>query len=451
LFHESFLDLKYFYWFPVVLSVLIKMNADGFPMSVASFLGSVNPRLIFLIVFVTVLGALLYRDREKVQRQSILFYRRTKHGVETIDRIAKAAPRFWNAYGWVGVVFGVLTVPFILWNVFLSFSQMLSTNGATGGPSFIAPGLSGETALQSGVSFIPIEYWLISIGILMVVHEMSHGIVARAEDMEINSVGWIVLGIIPGAFVEPKGENMLPDPDAEEGEGEEDQEEDSGGLWDQGSWTSQLKVLTAGSFANYITAVVFAALALLMFMNIAQPAGVQYSAQDGYPAINAGMDNGTIYELDDERIRYSGQAAEVFDRYEPGDTVTINSSEGVFNVTLADRNGSAHLGIYMVRNEGLLPTLSDMINDNREIRPEYSRFEGVFSWTLGLFQTVALLNFLIGMFNLLPAKPLDGGQMVQTVLDRFYPEGVGALNYWSLIIWAALLLALVYGIAGPLL
>ena len=427
-----------------------------------SALQSVNPRLIFLIVFVTVLAALLYRDREKVQRQSILFYRRTKHGVDTIDKIAKAMPRFWNFYGWTGVVFGVLTVPFILYSVILSFSQMITTNGASGGPSFIAPGLSGQTTLQSGVSFIPVEYWIIGVGILMVVHEMSHGIVARAEDMEINSVGWIVLGIIPGAFVEPKGENMLPDPDADEEEESEDEddseepeeeedEELGGGMWDQGSWTSQLKVLTAGSFANYVTAVVFALIALFAFVNVAQPTGIQYSVQEDYPAMQAGMDNGTIYEIDDERVRYSGDISSLFEGYEPGDTLTVNSSEGVYNVALDERNGSAYMGVYMRQNEGLLPTFSDMVNNNREIKPEFSQFRGLISWGLGLFQTVALLNFLIGMFNLLPVKPLDGGQMVNTVLERFYPDGVAALNYWSLVLWAALILALLFGIFSPLL
>jgi hypothetical protein len=163
-------------------------------MSVTSAVLSLNPRLVFFAVFMSALIYLLYRDRDQVQRASILFYRRTKHGIEHIDRIAQAAPRFWNFYGWTGVLFAVLTIPFIMWNILISFSNMIQTGGTTGGPSLIAPSLSGQATFQSGISFIPIEYWIISIGVLMFVHEMSHGIVARAEGMEINSVGWIVLG-----------------------------------------------------------------------------------------------------------------------------------------------------------------------------------------------------------------------------------------------------------------
>jgi len=429
---------------------------------ITQFLQNINPRLVFLVGFIAVLSILMYRDRENVQRQSILFYRRTKNGIELIDKIAKSAPRFWNVYAWTGVLMAVLTIPFVLWNVLLSFQQMFETGGSTGGPSLIAPGLTSETTLQSGVSFVPAEYWIIGIGVLMVVHEMSHGIIARVEDMEINSVGWIVLGIIPGAFVEPKGEDMLPTKeDSEEGEeadeeesedekDDSDEESSQGGPWHQGSWTSQLKVLAAGSFANYVTALTFTAVAMLMFVNVAQPVGVSYAAQENLSAREAGLNNGTIYSLEGERVRYTSQLDVISEDFQPNQTVRVNTSEGAFNVTLGEKNGSAYMGVLLRRNEGFLATFQDMISDNREIKPQYKEFEGAVSWTLSMLQVVALLNFLIGMFNLLPVKPLDGGQMVSTVMQRFYPDGEGAVNAFSLLIWAGLLLSLVYSIIMPL-
>ena len=417
-------------------------------MSVVSSVLSVNPRLIFLVVFVAVMAYLLYRDRDKVQRQSILFYRRTKHGIEYIDRIANAAPRFWNIYGWTGVVFAFLTIPFILFNVLVSFSNMISSGGSSGGPSLVAPGLNSQASFQSGISFIPIEYWLISIAVLMFVHELSHGIVARAEDMEINSVGWIVLGIIPGAFVEPKGENMLPGAEEDEDSDTSDEEDtNKGGPWDQGSWTSQLKVLAAGSFANYVTAFIFALISLGIFMQVAHPAGVVYSAQEGYPAVQSGMDNGTIYSINGEKVRYSDEIIAIAENFSANDTVTLNTSEGVFNVTMTERNGSAYMGVLMGSGKGVMSAFYDMIYDRRVIKPAYEEVEGVLSWTLSMLQTVALLNLLIGMFNMLPAKPLDGGQIMGTLAERFLPEADGLLNYWSVLIWLALLGSILFSIA----
>lgn len=414
-----------------------------------------NPRLLFFIGLVSALALVLYRDREKVQRHSILFYRRTKHGIEYIDRIAKSAPRFWNIYGWTGVVVGFLTIPTILYLVLQSFSTMVATGGAKGGPSLLLPGINSQTTLNSGISFVPVEYWVISIGILMFVHEMSHGIIARAEGMEINSVGWIVLGIIPGAFVEPKGENMLPEPgdkDSEEEDSDDEQdneEEAAGGLWNQGSTRSRLKVLAAGSFANYLTALVFAGLALLTFTQVAHPVGITYIAQEGYPAQKAGMDNGTIYSIENERVRYFSEMEELLGNYSANQTVKLNTSEGVFHVDLTERNGSAYLGIWVLPDSGLMGTFSAMVGNQWTIKQKYEEYRGIISWTLSGLQVVALLNFLIGMFNLLPVKPLDGGQMVSALLEKFYPEGERYMNYWSLLAWAALITALVVGIIGP--
>ena len=429
--------------------LLLKGAVNLFVM-VLEILQSVNPRLIFLLVFTAVVGALMYRDRNNVERHSILFYRRTKKGIDKINKVAKAAPRFWNIYAWTGVVLGFLTIPFILWNVLLSFQQMIQSGGSAGGPSLIAPGLSGQTTLQSGVSFIPVEYWLIGIGVLMFVHEMSHGVVARLEDMEINSVGWIVMGIIPGAFVEPKGENMLPGEEESE-ESSNDSENSSGGPWHQGSWTSQLKVLAAGSFANYVTAVIFALAAFTMFVSVAQPVGVTYAAQNNTSAMEAGMNNGTILGLEGDRIRYTSQLQTISEDFEPNQTVSVNTSEGRFNVTLGERNDSAYMGILMRDNDGTLPAFFDMLRNNREIKPEYSGLKAPISWTLSMLQTVALLNFLIGMFNLLPVKPLDGGQMISVLFERFYSDGEPVVNAFSLVIWVALILSLVYGVATPLL
>jgi len=426
-----------------------------------SSLLSVNPRLVFLLGFVLAVAAFMYRDRESIQRTSILFYRRTKSGIDKIESLAARFPRFWSIYGWAGVAVSILVVPLSLLMVKQSIEQAIATGGQTGGPSLIAPGISGEASFQSGISFIPAEYYIIGIGVLMAVHELSHGVVAAAEDMEINSVGWIVLGIIPGAFVEPKGEKMLPgdgseDDGSEEDDDSEDEDRDgesqaedgsSGGLWHQGTLSSRLKVLAAGSWANFLTAGLFTLTAVLLFSMVTTPVGVGYDASNGTAAERNGLDNGTIYEFNDQRVKYSDRLTELTSDIEPGEEVSLNTSEGGFSFEAGERNGSGHIGISMYRNSGFVPTLLDMVADRREIKPGYSSFEGGISWTLSLFQMVALLNVLIGLFNLLPAKPLDGGQMVGAVLDHFSERLGKAFNAWSLLVWAGILLSIVYSIA----
>jgi hypothetical protein len=69
----------------------------------------VNARLIFLLAFLASVALYVWRDKE-LERHSILFIRRTKRGIKSIDRIAKRFPRFWNFYGWAGVFTGLISV-----------------------------------------------------------------------------------------------------------------------------------------------------------------------------------------------------------------------------------------------------------------------------------------------------------------------------------------------------
>jgi hypothetical protein len=378
----------------------------------------INPRLIFSIIFLAGLGALLWKDRNEIERHSILVVRRTEKGIELLDRIAKKAPRFWNIYGWTGVAFALISIPLMLLQIGW-MARALLQGSSNGGASAILPSLSGEATFQSGASFIPVEYWLISIAVIMVVHEASHGIIARLEDFEINSVGWLVLGVIPGAFVEPKGEQMLPD-----GSGDSD---DAGGLWDQGNYKQRLKVLSAGSFANYVTAAVFglAYLGLILFLLPNFYSGpVHYSAIMEGPAAEAGMTTGTLQSVNGQEIGEFDELRTVLNGTSPGDNVTLQTSEGEFTFSLGEREGleTGFIGITRTYSAG-------------------------WEWFKGLLSMVAFLNLAIGMFNMLPAKPLDGGQIVDTFVEEFGNEDQREyVNYFSIVMWIVVLGSIIAGL-----
>ncbi|MEF8880749.1 MAG: site-2 protease family protein [Candidatus Nanohaloarchaea archaeon] len=381
-------------------------------------LEGINPRLIFSIVFLIGLAALLWKDRNKIERHSILVIRRTQNGIQLLDKIAKKAPRFWNIYGWTGVIFALISIPLMVLQIGWMLKALLS-GSSNGGASAILPSLSGEATFQSGASFIPVEYWLISIAIIMVVHEASHGIIARMEDFEINSVGWLVLGIIPGAFVEPKGEQMLPD-GSSDSEGQE-------GLWDQGNYKQRLNVLSAGSFANYVTAAVFglAYIGLIAFFLPNFYSGpVNYGAVVDGPAAQAGMTTGTLNSVNGQQIEDFNELRTVLNGTSPGENVTLETSEGEFRFELGEREGleTGFIGISRTYSAG-------------------------WEWFKGLLFMVAFLNFAIGMFNMLPAKPLDGGQIVDTFVEEFVgDEERKYVNHFSLVMWVIVLGSIIAGL-----
>ncbi|MFB6193407.1 MAG: site-2 protease family protein, partial [Candidatus Nanohaloarchaea archaeon] len=249
-----------------------------------------------------------------------------------------------------------------------------------------------------------------------------------------------ILGIIPGAFVEPKGENMLPRKNEDTEEALKKEKEDSGGMWDQGTWKQRLQVLTAGSFANYVTAVLFFLLATATVIGSTtiaesgyigvqlQPVdkGLNYTAIEGYPAFESGMRNGTLYSINGTSIESYEDLQNISEGLKPNTTIVLETSEGVF-------------------------TIETVAKKYREFKPGVMPFSGLMQWFIDLLRMVAYLNFVVGFFNMLPAKPLDGGQVVDTFLERFYPAGRGLLNYWSLLVWAGLIGALALGISVSIL
>lgn len=394
-------------------------------MAIENFIAGINPRTAFFVLFLGALSAFLWKDRNQIQRHYILFYRRTKKGLNLIDRIAARAPRFWKYYGAAAVVTGVISIAASFGLTAQMFFEMFRTQTMQNGPSLIAPGLSGDVSFQPGVSFIPIEYWLFAIGILSVVHEFSHGIVARTEGFNLNSVGWAIFGIFPAAFVEPEGEQMLP---GEEGDGDEDQE-----LWHGGNWYSRLKVLCAGSFANYLTAAVFVLLAIGVSTGATTPETVGYmgisfgltdggelgyAAQEGYPAYESGLRNGTLEAINGQNITSVDDLQNFSEGLQPNQSVTLETSEGTFQFQTTQNTVSR-------LKEGL------------------DQYAGFLNWfTTGLY-TVGMLNLLIGLFNMLPIKPLDGGWALEALIENYLGEDrTHWVNKLSLAMWALLLTTL---------
>jgi membrane-associated protease RseP (regulator of RpoE activity) len=370
-------------------------------------------RLIFLGGVIGLIFLLMYRDRENVERHGILFYRRTKKGLKLIDDIAKRFPRFWKVYAWGGVVAAFISIVAISAVIGAGIFEVASTGNPSDDFGLVAPGTGDTVNSQPGVTFVPAEYWFISIAIIMIVHELSHGVIARTQDFDINSVGVLVLGVIPGAFVEPKGSGLPGN--KEDG--------DPAGAWDQGNWISRIKVLAAGSWANYVFAVIFALMWAGASSFLATPGEIYYTSQEGFPAENAGMNQGRLLSFNGTSIDEIQNFSDTASKIRANETYSIGTTEGEFQVTAATRDGEGHIGLM------------------------FSSFTPLERWFVQLFQIVSFLNLGIGLFNMLPAKPLDGGHILDAVAERFFGEEAGRyVNIWSALVILALVSVLLFSL-----
>ena len=252
-------------------------------------------------------------------------------------------------------------------------------------------------------------YWIISIFVIAIVHEFCHGLIARANNLKVKSSGFAFLGlivpIIPAAFVEPDEKELRKKPHKE-----------------------QLSVFAAGPFANIITALAFLALLSLVFAPLSngliEPNGVRisdYVKDNGkYPAELSGMKIGeVIREIDGHATPYTNNLSSIMKSKNPDDIVLIKTDKSTYEITLAknpQNESAAYLGAYLEQ--------STKIND--EVKSRFGEFlPNAFMWLAGLVTWLVVLNLGIGLFNLVPIGPLDGGRMLQLVLHKMFKEEKG--------------------------
>lgn len=213
--------------------------------------------LIFLIVFCIAVAIFLYRRRKRLQREGVFFLYRTKYGLKIIEKVSKSAPKLLNYLSYISIGFGYLIMIVALAVIIQSLSLMLNMVTVPKIPP-IMPLIPYFPRIFK-ISFLPpfyFSYWIIIIFIAAVCHEFAHGIFARFNKIKIKSTGFGFLGPFLAAFVELDEKQMATKKKVK----------------------PQLAILSAGSFANLIIAIIFFLILQTIFSVAYAPAGVIFNS-----------------------------------------------------------------------------------------------------------------------------------------------------------------------------
>lgn len=126
---------------------------------------------------------------------------RTVRGKRLIDRISKR-DRFWKRMGDIAIVIVLLLFAGMLFLLLWEATIVMSI------PKDKAPNPQLLLGIPGLNPVIPIGYGVLGLVVGIIVHEMSHGIMTRAEGLKVQSLGLIFLIVPLGAFVEPDEEEL---------------------------------------------------------------------------------------------------------------------------------------------------------------------------------------------------------------------------------------------------
>ncbi|NQV09320.1 site-2 protease family protein [Candidatus Woesearchaeota archaeon] len=357
---------------------------------------------IFTLLFLLSLILFIYKKRKKVEIQKILFpilyfiLYRTKLGIKKMDWTAKKFRKPLKYFGYAGVFFGFLGMILISWELLKNMYSLIFRPETLPQIGIVLP------IEAKGVFYVPFFYWLISIFIIAIVHEFSHGILARTYNLRVKSSGFAFLGIvipiIPAAFVEPDEKQIA-----------------------KSSTMKQLSIFAAGPFSNIILGV----LMLVLLITVIAPAldkivefdGVEVTGvEDGFPAKDVGLgEDEIIKSIDDIDVIYTTNFSGILSTKYPGESVKILTDKNEYVIELAENpenKTKAYLGIYVRQHQQI----------KQDIKQKFMFLPDVFIWLTGLVYWLFLLNLGIGLFNLVPLGPLDGGKMLQLVLGKAFKK-----------------------------
>jgi len=350
-------------------------------------------------------------------------------------------------------LFAPLYLPCLIAFVFLGFGGMslvmllgygfLSLQGAFFDKQYcpsVAPVIPGAPIPGLGV-VIPLIAW-VSLALVLIIHEFSHGILMVYYKVKVKSVGLLLAGLFPiGAFVE---QDEKP--------------------FDKLNDKKSLMVLSAGSASNLFS-IAIAVLLMLMVLFLAQPLATPFNAE--YNKAYSGV---KVFAVED-KVSFCGITvdAPAKGKFLPGDIINSVNGTDVNSLTSLNRaiissSGEIEFSISRLSDENILvPTMVVLtpytfVDLNlKKVGVEFAAMptgykmdEGIVAsqsivstiWQILLFW--AILSFAAGSFNYLPSDPFDGGRMGKIILAPYFAFMglnkketqvlVGRLFMWLLVI-----------------
>ena len=362
--------------------------------------------LLVLGGILAVLTAWMFYNRKQfVWKRWLIFYFAmlpTKFGIPLMKRIAAKYPKLLYWLGIIGIAVGYAGMAIVSYDLIKGVYSLLTNPQMTVG--LVLP------IKAKGVFYVPLLYWIISVLVVMIVHEGAHGVMALAHKLKVKQTGIAFLGaivpIIPAAFVEPDEEKLMKSPAA-----------------------TKLSVFAAGPFANLLLGFILLGIYLLAmpyFQSVIyEQEGVQIISFIGAdtPAQISGLAVGEIIQsIDDTAVLEAPDFKQAMDSKQIGETIDVQTDKQSLSIMLTEDKieKDAFLGVNVQSKEGIKPL----------ILSEHPVSSRIAVWLKDLVYWLSLLNIGVGLFNLVPIGPIDGGRMLQVILERIMPQR-NALRVWK--------------------
>ncbi len=352
--------------------------------------------LLVAWVMILVTAKALRLDKRGFEIKPFMLTYKNHSVSSTLDRLLSISIGGVRLFSNMSIVAGAVMMGLAIWFLLNNLVNYFQANDSFSEVTLLIPGVT--------IRSVPnLVYFLLAAPIVLVIHEVAHGIVARLERIKVKSGGFAIIIALIAGFVEP------------------DEEE-----FNRARRLSKVRVIAAGSTSNMLFS--FIVVGLLLFnpsfgniLEVLSPTirGIFYNDPIGVPIVSiiegsgaerAGMRAGDIIVgINDIQIRTPQDLAKV--RLTPGEQIEVRVlRDGELmsmpvTVTPAQDDPS----------RGLIGIIRDMFPYMPPKVPFWIPWpQEVFMFLLWLW----MLSFFIGIFNMLPMIPLDGDKYISSLIEK---------------------------------
>ena len=359
--------------------------------------------MAWVAIFITAKALKLEKYGFEIKAYSLVYKNKSVNDVliRVLGRTRAAVSVFAN----VSVIAGFIMMGFAFWFLLNNVSNFFVAQSEFNELTVLIPGITLTSAPA-------ITYFLLSIPIVLVMHEGGHGIVAALEKIKIKTGGFAIFIAMFAGFVEP------------------DEEE-----FEKAKKISKLRVIGAGATSNVLFALVLGVVLLtnpFFAMVVPEPLlSIFYELPEGVLILsiieNSGAEqagllaNDIITSINDIPILSPAD----FPSLNPGDTATVSVLRdgqpldfGLTVMPAPDDPERGLIGIMRDNSFAYTPVMNFIEWDN----PTISMFL-LWLW---------MISFFIGIINMLPLPILDGGKFIHIIIDKRFSDKAVKATMWAI-------------------
>ena len=357
--------------------------------------------IAWVIIFVTAKGLKLQKYGVEIKPYSLVYKNKQVNSV--LIKILSRTRRGIRVFADVSVISGFIMMGYAFYFLLNNVSNFFVAQNEFQELTVLIPGVTLTSAPA-------IAFFLLSIPIVLVMHEGAHGIVAALEKIKIKTGGFAIFIALFAGFVEPDEENF-----------------------DKAKKISKLRVIGAGATSNVMFAIVLGAIMLTnpIFGMVLESlplfgeviTNTFYELPQGVLILsiieNSGAEQAGLLAND---IITSINGIQIlspidFPSLSPGETAQVS--------VLRDGQNLDYLIEIMPSPEDPERGLIGIMRDNSSA---YKPVMNFIDWTNVDFNVsmfllwLWMISFFIGIINMLPLPILDGGKFIHTIIDKRVSE-----------------------------